>query len=61
MDPNACLAKLRELSKAQVKDDEDSEGYLVRSGMRSEEMADLLEALDQWLSKGGFLPEDWQR
>lgn len=26
-----------------------------------EVVADLFRALDEWLSKGGFLPTDWQR
>lgn len=26
-----------------------------------ERLADLMEALDEWLSKGGFLPKAWQR
>jgi len=26
-----------------------------------EELAELVEALDEWLSKGGFLPVDWER
>lgn len=47
MDPNATLARLREL---------------VFSGLQrpeTEEMAELFDDLDTWMSKGGFLPADW--
>ena len=28
---------------------------------RAEELVDLVEALDGWLTKGGFLPKDWNK
>lgn len=27
----------------------------------AEELVDLVEALDGWLTKGGFLPKDWNK
>ena len=47
MDPNAALAKVREL----IGDGDSADVLLV----------DAFEALDEWLSKGGFLPSDWER
>lgn len=46
MDPNVTLARLREKMQ----------GNFIESETR-----ELFEALDGWLSKGGFLPDDWRR
>lgn len=53
MDPNANLTRQREIV-ARIVEGESQDGDL-------EELADLAEALDEWLSKGGFLPARWQR
>lgn len=47
MDPNATLKELREL---------------LKRGMRPdlERARELFEALDEWILKGGFLPDDWK-
>ena len=29
-------------------------------GSHESELAELVQSLDEWLSKGGFLPEDWR-
>jgi hypothetical protein len=57
MDPDAALNELRELAgrlrdpgPEQVLDDLEDVGR----------MAELVEALDGWLSRGGFLPAAWQ-
>lgn len=50
MDPNETLKKLRRL--------------LVPTGFgidEQDDVAELFVALDEWLSKGGALPEDWAR
>lgn len=47
MDPNATLAAIREITG--------------RDEHADPELAELVDALDQWLSKGGFLPAAWQR
>lgn len=58
MDPNAALAELRAI----VKDSHEVEGdYDVHTVNRGERAIELFEALDGWLSNGGFLPTDWQR
>jgi hypothetical protein len=48
MDPNATLTELREL----VAFDDPA--------AVAEEMAERIEALDAWLTNGGFLPDEWQ-
>lgn len=54
MDPNEALRRLRRLCEAlSDRDDYDNEV--------AGELAGQFEALDQWISKGGFLPDDWQR
>jgi hypothetical protein len=51
MDPNATLAEIRALVAAIH-----SEATPERCG----DLAELVEALDNWLSKGGFAPDDWK-
>lgn len=58
MDPNETLkcakAALREMREAdKAGDDEDR--YMLAAA----DVAEYFEALDEWLSKGGFLPADW--
>ena len=54
MDPNACLTELRALVAQQLKDEPLSEDDCNR-------MAELVDALDGWLSKLGFLPTAWAK
>ena len=54
MDPNAALTEIRNLASQ----------ALEPSGLEPDEherLAEVVEALDEWLSKGGFLPEPWER
>lgn len=66
MDPNANLREQREIAKqllnrfnqrveAEVEDVTDAQQ--VWSEVR---LAELVEALDKWLSAGGFLPDSWE-
>jgi len=55
VDPDAALANMRELVE-QVHND----GW-VDPGSIEEQMAEQFQALDDWLSKSGFLPAEWQR
>lgn len=55
MDPNAALARIRELMSPPV-------GMRITAyerGQRTSEMYRLVADLDEWLSKGGFLPSAW--
>ncbi len=51
MDPNTALAELRALARRLVESDDADVAT----------MADRFEALDGWLTTGGFLPGAWQR
>jgi hypothetical protein len=56
MDPNATLAELRALThEVQVIDPS-----VDRHAEIACRMADLFEAMDAWLKRGGCLPTDWQ-
>jgi hypothetical protein len=52
LDPNATLAELRRLVDEHW--DEDSAGDPAR------EFAEHVSALDDWLTRGGFLPAVWE-
>lgn len=51
MDPNETLKRIRE------------EVALYNQGARLDEhnLIEHFEALDEWLSKGGALPKEWER
>jgi hypothetical protein len=50
MDPNAALERIRGLVNRMLDDEENPDG---------QELAELFEGLDQWISSGGFIPTDW--
>ncbi len=52
MDPNATLARLREISQWWNEGDADASDL--------ETAVELFETLDEWLSKGGYVPNDWK-
>jgi hypothetical protein len=54
MDPNANLEEQRRIV-ARILAAETANHY------DAARLADLVEALDAWISKGGFLPETWKR
>lgn len=54
MDPNAALAEIRELTAAFEHDGATDEHDAVR-------LAELVSGLDEWLTRGGFLPDAWRR
>lgn len=47
MDPNATLVRIREL----INDGDSADVLLIEA----------FNNLDEWLSKGGFLPNDWNK
>lgn len=49
MDPDEVLHRLRMEAQGILRGEESSPAA----------MAEAFEALDQWLSNGGFLPSDW--
>ena len=54
MDPNETLRRLRDWV-AQI----EKQGTLCDEDLA--EMAEYFSALDEWISRGGFLPCDWSR
>lgn len=56
MDPNATLARLREL----VAELATAETNLHKADI-ADSLAEHLEALDNWLCCGGFKPEPWNK
>ena len=52
MDPDATLKEIRELLEIWKVEAFHAEEV--------ERLAELVEALDEWLSKGGFLPKAWR-
>jgi hypothetical protein len=58
MDPNATLDALRDAMEAMRSMLDD--GYAPDKDDACEAFLKF-EALDEWLTKGGFLPTDWQR
>jgi hypothetical protein len=54
MDPDAALAEIRELVRAA------SEQRSPALSAEHRRLAELVFRLDGWLSRGGFLPTEWQ-
>ena len=53
MDPDANLAELRTLVAANIDREFVSDHVTAR-------VMELADALDTWISQGGFLPRDWR-
>lgn len=56
MDPNATLEELRNLASLAA----DQHGGDPDADYLAARMAELFQALDEWLSKGGFAPAAWK-
>lgn len=60
MDPNATLSSMLSIAsdiiEAQERDNVDLMGADDAC-----ELAELVQALDEWLRKGGMLPKDWAK
>jgi hypothetical protein len=64
MDPNEALKRLREIMPRLQAWAEAEEWSIAPSDLTQHdtdlaEVVETFEGLDQWLSKGGFLPADW--
>lgn len=57
MDPNAYLEEIRQLVNQQ-RDADVAENSLCASSV--DRLAELVHALDEWIAKGGFLPDAWK-
>lgn len=56
MDPNETLKEMRRLSNLI---DQTEDEWL--RGQYAEELCWAVDSMDEWLSKGGFLPTAWER
>lgn len=56
MDPTANLEEPRRVAQRLQAGHFTSEEEAARAGER---LAELVEALDEWIAGGGFLPEQW--
>lgn len=54
MDPNAALAELRRLIDGPTPEIDSFDDLI-------DKITPVWQGLDQWLSAGGFLPDDWAR
>lgn len=64
MDPNTALEAIRahvDRARRQIDADTDHPSFSVVSNGTVVPLLDAVEALDEWLSRGGFLPEPWER
>ena len=60
VDPDSCLVESLELA-ASILEREDSDGIGAPiDGVDAARLAELVIALDQWLRRGGFLPDAWK-
>lgn len=61
MDPKTTLAEMRHLAEAiqimREDDRRDQDEELLELARR---LAELVQAMDEWISGGGFLPPDWR-
>ena len=55
MDPNEALKNAREAVQRYNNCNE----HVLTRVKESEKLVEAFEALDGWISKGGFLPKDW--
>lgn len=55
MDPNETLRQLRELMSTPLLRNTEEYGAWI------DQVTVKIEALDEWLSNGGFLPAAWER
>lgn len=60
MDPDECLAQLRSQS-ADIQRQIDRGEFDYDTEKTVSRLLDLIDSLDGWLTKGGFLPNQWQQ
>ena len=63
MDPNANLEEQLMISRALIKDDENkmSSSDMASALHSAQRLAEYVVALDEWITKGGFLPSKWRK
>jgi len=61
MDPTANLKEQLELARSLTKGSDQLGAYDTVDTIDAVRLAELVLALDGWIKKGGFLPEQWKR
>lgn len=63
MDPNANLEEMRQLAAAILAMTVEQAGETETADLHADavRLSELVEALDGWISGGGFLPKAWER
>lgn len=56
MDPNSCLTHMRAMAN-DILLTLDAEKVPTTDDV--EELAEMIQNLDEWIRRGGFLPDDW--
>ena len=60
MDPDANLREQLELANWLIANDAVADDVADHRKAKAERLADLVEALNGWLTAGGFLPTSWE-
>jgi hypothetical protein len=58
MDPNSNLAEQRRIAARLIEASDAGEPPNETDALR---LAELCQALDEWIANGGFLPADWSK
>jgi hypothetical protein len=61
MDPNTCLATIRSLAARIISYDISVPFDTDEYEEKTMELAEHMQALDAWITNGGFLPQDWNK
>lgn len=62
MDPNRNLEEQRELiAEIMALEDSGDTSKLNEIASAGAKLAELAQALDEWIRNGGFLPKEWQQ
>lgn len=61
MDPNEALRLIRaHLAQLRVEDKTRDDGWIGRLTQQARDLGEAFDALDEWLSRDGFQPDDWR-
>jgi hypothetical protein len=60
LDPNKTLSDIRAVVR-RIHQAEDNDASAEDIARDAGELATLVQALDEWLTRGGFLPDAWRR
>jgi len=58
MDPDTCLENCQLLAASILNLDDDDN--VIDKAFAGEELAEAFNNLDEWITKGGFLPQVWR-